>query len=179
MGRTTSPLDEADPLPVLALARAQYSVICADLGTNFCSLSTEFLRQSRQVFLVTTPDLTAMHLAAAPMARLSEMGLRDRVTVLLNRKPHHRGMLSNEQVSEILGHPPLLSFHEDQKNTEHAILAGPPIATDSELGRGVLSLAKSLVPTQLGPPAASKSAHRFLEFLHLPLHAESNTRWQD
>ena len=52
-------LDEEDLLPVLALARAQYSVICADLGTNFCSLTIEFLRQSRQVLLVTTLPMAA------------------------------------------------------------------------------------------------------------------------
>jgi pilus assembly protein CpaE len=63
---------ELDPQPdidllglecVLSMARAQYEVICADLGSHFDPLSIALLRDSRRIFLVTTPEVVPLHLA--------------------------------------------------------------------------------------------------------------------
>ena len=75
---------------VLSMARAQYEVICADLGSHFDPLSMALLRDSRRIFLVTTPEVAPLHLARVRMRRLTELGLNDRVSLLLNRKVRNR-----------------------------------------------------------------------------------------
>jgi len=172
-------LSATDLQPVLALARAQYAVICVDLGTNLCEFTGEFLRESRKVFVVTTPELTAVHLAQSRINRLAELGLMERVVVLLNRQPHPHGALSTDAVSKLLGNPPILAFSVDPKNAERSTLEGEPITKDSELGREILSLAQSLVPNDKGHRVAPPVQHSFLEFLHLPRLLGSERAWQD
>lgn len=172
-------LEAADVHEVIQLARAQYGVVCVDLGHNLSPFTAEFLRESRQIFLVTTCDLSCVHWASVRMARFKELGIADRVTVLLNRQPSHRALLSPEEVASILDHRPQLCFNEDRKSADQATLDGEPILPHSQLGQAVANLAQSLVPAaqQTRPEAAPR--HRFLEFFHLPHPSLEQTTWQD
>ena len=172
-------LEGSDVHEVIQLARAQYGVICVDLGHNLCPFTAEFLRESRQIFLVTTCDLSCVHWAATRMARFKELGIEDRVTVLLNRQPHRRSLLAPEEVATILGQRPQLCFNEDRKSADQALLDGEPIVPHSELGQAVYNLAQSLVPAQNPAPAEAAPKHRFLEFFHLPHPSPDQTSWQD
>jgi pilus assembly protein CpaE len=141
-------LESADVHEVIQLARSQYSVVCVDLGHNLSPFTAEFLRESRQIFLVTTCELSCVHWAAVRMARFKELGIADRVTVLLNRQPSHRALLSPEEVAGILDHRPQLCFHEDRKTVDQATLDGESIRPNTPLGGAIFDLAKSLVPAQ-------------------------------
>lgn len=165
--------------PVLTLARAQYQVICVDLGLNLCAFTTELLNQSRQIFLVTTPELAAVHLAAQRMERLNELGLGDRVTVLVNRHSAGHHPLRLDAITELLGHPPARSLPDDPAGVEQALLAGESLPIDSPLGASLFDLARSLTPAEAGPHEPPGFTHRFLEFLHLPLPPDSNLAMRD
>ncbi len=172
-------LEAADVHEVIQLARAQYSVICVDLGHNLSPFTAEFLRESRQIFLVTTCELSCVHWAAVRMARFKELGIADRVTVLLNRQPNHRALLTPEEVAGILDHRPQLCFNEDRKSADQAALDGEPILPHSQLGQAIANLAQSLVPAHQGARPEAMPKHRFLEYFHLPHPSPEPTRWQD
>jgi pilus assembly protein CpaE len=149
---------------VLAMARSQYEVICADLGSQFDPLSLALLRESRRIFLVTTPEVASLHLAKERIRRLTELGLTERVSLLLNRKI--RSVVTDSEVERTIGVPVAHSFSNDYKGVQDAILRASPVPQGSELGESVLDFAHSLAPHR----GAKETSHRrkFLEFFHIP-----------
>ncbi len=148
---------------VVAMARAQYEVICADLGSLFDPLSVALLRESRRVFLVTTAELAPLHLAQIRILRLNELGLGDRVSLLLNRKLPSE--ISDSEVEAAVGLNVAHSFSNDYKSVKDSILRGSPVHGGS-LGESILSLAQSLAPHV--EPKRSATQRKFLQFFHVP-----------
>jgi MinD-like ATPase involved in chromosome partitioning or flagellar assembly len=132
---------------VLSLARAQYEAICADLGSSLDHFSVELMRESRKVFVVTTPEVVPLYLAAQRVRALKELGLSDKVSLLLNRKSSRREGMSDADV-------------------ERAIFKGSPVSNDSLLGRSILNLARSLTPHP--EPKETSKPRKFLEFFRVP-----------
>ena len=149
---------------VLAMARAQYEVICVDLGSHFDPFSIALLRESRRIFLVTTPEVVPLHLARVRLARLTELGLHDRVSLLLNRKV--RDEVTSSEVEKAIGIPVSHSFSNDYRGVQDAILQASPVPRKSDLGESILNLAKSLAPQEEAKPASHQ--HKFLQFFHIP-----------
>jgi pilus assembly protein CpaE len=166
-------IDPADLLRVLSLARAQYEVICADSASSFDPFSIALMRESRRIFLVTTPEVVPLHLAASRLRRLTELGLQDRVSLLLNRKI--RGEFDDAAVALAVGMLVTHCFANDYAGVQGAILGGSPVAQKSDLGQEVLDLANSLVP-QLEPKHTVQH-RRFLEFFHVPHASDSEVAW--
>jgi pilus assembly protein CpaE len=158
---------------VLSMARAQYEVICADLGSHFDPLSLALLRESRRIFLVTTPEVASLHLASLRVRRLTQLGLNDRVSLLLNRKV--RSEVTDSDVEKTVGIPVNYSFSNDYRGVQDAILRASPVPQGSELGDNILNLAHSLAPhTEL-----KQTSHRrkFLQFFHIPYVHETDVAW--
>jgi pilus assembly protein CpaE len=158
---------------VLSMGRAQYEVICADLGSHFDPLSIALLRDSRRIFLVTTPEVVSLHLAKARMRRLTELGLNDRVSLLLNRKI--RSNVTDADVEETVGIPVSFRFSNDYKEVQNAILRASPVSQGSELGESVLNFARSLAPN--GEPKQSPRQRKFLQFFHVPHEEDMDVVW--
>ena len=59
---------------VLAMARAQYEVICVDLASSMDEFSVALMKESRRIFLVTTPEVVALHMAKARLGQLEGSG---------------------------------------------------------------------------------------------------------
>jgi pilus assembly protein CpaE len=148
---------------VLALARDQYEVVCADLASSIDPFSIAIMRESRRIFLVTTPEIVPLHLAAARLRRLSELGLDDRVVLLLNRKT--KGGISDEAVADAVGIPVSHSFPNEYIVVGKAIMEAAPVERRSPLGLSILDLAQSFAPhVDRKPPAGGR---KFLEFFHI------------
>jgi pilus assembly protein CpaE len=165
-GRLDTPLDvDLEGLhKVLAAARAQYEVICADLASSMDPFSIALMKESRRIFLVTTPEVVPVYLAASRVRRLKELGLEDRVGLLLNRK--FSSKLTDEQVSEMVGIPVLYRFSNDYKAVQSSILNAAPVVQESDLGQSILNLAHTLAPHLEVP---QPHPHRkFLEFFRIP-----------
>jgi hypothetical protein len=58
------------------------------------------------------------------MERFKELGIADRVNLLLNWQPSHRALLSPEQFAGVLDPRPQLCFNEDSKSADQAALDG-------------------------------------------------------
>lgn len=147
---------------VLSVARTQYTVICADLASSLDRFSLELMRESRRIFVVTTPEVVPLHFAGNRIRSLARLGLSGNINLLVNRKPG-RGMgLGDAEVARIVGLPVAFTFSNDYNGVEKAILRGSPVARSSDLGHGILNLARSLTP-HLKLKETSKH-RRFLDF---------------
>ncbi len=167
-------IDPADLQRVLAMARAQYDVICADSASGFDPFSIALMRESNRIFLVTTPEVVPLHLAASRLRRLTELGLEDRVSLLLNRKV--RSEFNDGEVARAVGMPITHSFANDYARVNGAILDASPVPRQTNLGQQILDLANSLVP-QLEPKRTVQH-RKFLEFFHVPHGDEQDAQWR-
>src|SRR5260370_37216753 len=70
---------------ILGYARRQYSAVCVDLSGMMERYSVEILHEAKRIFLVTTPQLPALHLAREKWAFLRSQDLAARVSILVHR----------------------------------------------------------------------------------------------
>ena len=165
-----SGLDLASLERVLAMARAQYEVICVDLASSLDEFSVALMKESRRVFLVTTPEVVALHMAKSRLGGLKDLGLHDKVSLLLNRKV--RNDFSDADVEKLVGLPVAYSFSNDYAGVQGAILNATPVSHESPLGQSIMNLAQSMAP-QLEAPKPPTYRRKFLEFFRqLPAHEE-------
>ena len=163
---------------VLGFARAQYDTICADLASSLDPFTVQIMHEARQVFLVTTPELVPLYLTADRFRHLKELGLADKVSLLLNRKnPGHRG-LSDGDVAHLAGLPIAHEFCNDYPGVQGAILDGAPVPHRSSLGHSIMALARSIAPSAPGHNAPPRP-RKFLEFFHVPSARDHETVWRD
>jgi pilus assembly protein CpaE len=163
---------------VLGFARAQYDTICADLASSLDSFTVQILHEARRIFLVTTPELVPLHMAADRLRHLKELGLGDKVSLLLNRKnPAHRG-LSDREVAQLAGLPIAQQFCNDYSGVQSSILDGLPVAQNSNLGKNIIALAQSLAPAVARHDVPVSHKRKFLQFFQVPSSRDRETVWQ-
>lgn len=159
---------------ILSMARAQYQVVCADLGSHFDPLSIALLRESARIFLVTTPELAPLHLAKLRMHRLTELGLEERVSLLLNRKT--RSLVTDAEVEKAVGIPVSHSFSNDYRGVQDSVLRASPVPQGSELGESILNLAQTLAPHRKAKETSLQ--RKFLQFFHVSHAQDGETVWR-
>ena len=169
------PVHAASLQRVLSMARAQYEVICADLASNLDEFSIELMRESKRIFLITTPEVAPVHLAQARVRSLESLGLADRVSLVLNRKDAWRGHLDAVAVSEAAGMPVAFCIGNDYKTCSEATLRGSSVPGASDIGHSILNLANSLKADPSQKTATAGRGRKFLEFFHVPNDVEDPT----
>lgn len=147
---------------LLAFARRFYQVICVDHSGMLEQHSLEVLRESERIFVVTTAEVPALHLGAEKLRLLRELGLAERVEILLNRA-HSRSLLSKEQIEQMLGASIRASIPNDYVAVHNAIMAGKPLGEDTRLGKNFSELARSLTAL----PGTSSRRRRLLDYFSL------------
>jgi len=164
---------------VLGFARAQYDTICADLASSLDPFTVQIMREARRIFMVTTPELVPLYLAADRLRHLKDLGLADKVSLLLNRKnPSHHG-LSDSEAAQLVGMPIAHRFSNDYPGVQGAILGGVPVSHRSSLGQSIMTLARSLAPDASRAETAPAHPRKFLEFFHVPSARDHETVWRD
>ena len=170
---TSASLDQ-----VLGIARAQYDTICADLASSMDPFSIQIMREARRIFLVTTPEVVPLHMAADRLRHLTELGLADKVSLLLNRKNPMRWGLPDSEVERLVGMPIAHRFANDYPVVQNAILDGTPVSHRSSLGHSILDLARSLMPDHSSRIARPAEHRKFLEFFHVPASRDHDVVWR-
>ena len=143
------------------MARSQYEVICVDLASSLDEFSVALMRESRRIFLVTTPEILPLHMAKARVGSLKNLGLLDRVSLLLNRKT--RNELTDADVAKLVGVPVAFTFSNDYAGVQGAILNAAPVPHESPLGQSILNLAHSMAP-HLEALKTPSYRRKFLQF---------------
>lgn len=129
---------------MVAFARRNYQVICVDLSGNMEKYSIEMMQESKRVFLVTTPEISSLHLARERYHYLRQLDLGDRVQLLLNRS-QKRAPINAEQIEDLLGLPVLMSLPNDYQGVSRALTAGKPVDANSDLGKDYARLARQML----------------------------------
>jgi len=164
---------------VLGFARAQYDTICADLASSLDPFTVQIMHEARRIFMVTTPELVPLYLAADRLRHLKGLGLADKVSLLLNRKNPSRFGLCDSEASQLVGIPIAQAFSNDYTGVQGAILDGVPVSHRSSLGHSIMTLARSLAPQESRREAEPVRHRKFLEFFHVPSARDHETVWKD
>jgi pilus assembly protein CpaE len=144
-----------------AFLRGRYSYGFADLSGQLEDFSVEVMTASKHIFVVTTPELTALHQARQKVRVLEELGLADRTSIILNRAARSSEFPAIE-VEKLAGASVHATLPEDSRNVQHALAEGKGVAARSELGAGYQRLARSLMSARNAPPRKK----RFIEYFY-------------
>jgi pilus assembly protein CpaE len=152
-------VDPSEVRHLLDFARRSYKMVCADLSGNLEKFSLEIMRESKLIFLVTTPELPALYLAREKVRLLERLDLFDRVAVVVNRYAKRQPM-SVADIEGIVSAPVMITLPNDYLNLHSAIQRGSAVDASSPLGKHYWELAKRMV----SPPTVTKPQRkRFLE----------------
>jgi pilus assembly protein CpaE len=165
---------------VMELARRLYDVICVDLPSALDPISLALIEESRRIFLITTNELMPLHFAKQRVQQLSSLGLRDRISLILNRDRHNgKNLLSNSQVEESVGLPISFAFPEAYREVQQAVLEGEPVPHEKEMNEAVHALTHFMLPEQRGGNSAPLPiGSRFLEFFRIPHPVTTDLNWR-
>ncbi len=160
----------------LPFAGSFYDVVCADLASSLDPFTVEILKRSDKIFLVTTPEVVVLHMAAARVRRLREMKLADRVQLVLNR--NRSGIVGEKDVERLVGIPVAFAMSNDYDLVQGAIMNAAAIPSRSDLGQSISSLARSLASSIEPKPPAPAPRKKFLEYFHVP-KTKDDFLWRD
>ena len=148
---------------MLDFARRQYKAICFDLSGNMEKYSIEIMHESKRIFLVTTAELPALHLAREKLSFLRAAELEDRVRVVLNRSTK-RDAVNPAEIEKLLGLPVESIFPNDYRGVHNAVASGKPVEANTELGKRIRLEAEAMLSGKKTPDAGK---HRFVEYFSL------------
>jgi pilus assembly protein CpaE len=140
---------------ILSYARRHYSAICVDLSGMMEKYSIEILHEAKRVYLVTTAELPALHLAREKLAFLRSQDLADRVSILLNRS-QKKGQISLEEMEKLFGMPVFMTFPNDYAGVHKALTDGKQVDASSALGSRFRELAQAMGGKKASPAAAKR-----------------------
>jgi pilus assembly protein CpaE len=144
---------------LLDFARRNYGVVCADLSGLMERFAVELMQESKRIFLVTTAELPALHLARQKLDYLRGLDLEGRVSLVLNRA-QKRALVSSAEIEKIIGLPVAMEIPNDYRGVHKALSEAKPVDARSELGRSYAELARRILSKQ---PEAKKP-HRFVDY---------------
>ncbi len=151
---------EAGAVALVDLARQCYPTICVDLPGEMREYEVETLNLAKECFLVTTPDIGALHMAKRKAEILRTLGIENKVSVIMNRM-ESRGAMPIRDVEAILQLPVRYSVSSSEQQIAAATQAGEALQGRSPLAAQIESIARRMSPgTQAGDRA---KPWRFIE----------------
>jgi pilus assembly protein CpaE len=149
---------------LMDFARRQYKVVSVDLSGNVEKYSIAIMQESRNIFLVCTPELSSLHLAREKLQYLRRMDLSGRVRLLVNRHAKRSTLLPSE-IEELVGAPVMMTFPNDYARVSRAITQGATVDPNSELGRTYGQLAAHMSEKASGP--APEPRRKLIEYFNI------------
>ena len=128
---------------LIEFVRRHYQAICLDLSGILEKYSVELLHESKEIYLVCTPEVPSLHLAREKLHFLRGLELDTRVKVLLNRA-QRTSLIPVSEVQKVLGVPVYMSFPNDYLGVHRALTSGKHVSANSELGAGFAALASAI-----------------------------------
>lgn len=150
---------------LIQFMRRNYEALVFDMSGNLERYSIEVMQESRQVFLVCTPEIPSLHLAREKMGFLKTLGLDTKVSLLLNRA-QKKPPFTVAQVEELVGAKVVASFSNDYFAVSRATTAGQMLEPQSVIGQQCAAFAAGLLerrPTH-APQEKRKS---FLQYFNV------------
>ncbi len=149
---------------LIEFMRRNYRVVCFDLSGNLEKYSLEIMHESKNIFLVCTPELPSLYLAREKYFYLKQLDLHERVRVLVNRC-QKRALVSPQQIEELLGVPVAMSFPNDYQGVHKALTRGRSVEPAGALGKQFTLLSQTMLENR---PFAVDTRKKFIEFFAVP-----------
>jgi pilus assembly protein CpaE len=129
--------------------RSEYDWVLADLGRGLNSFRLSVLTNCEEVYLITTPEIMALHFTQRTITRLLESGYNlDRLRIILNRCPKQFDVTIQE-LEKMLG-ARIFAIVANDYNTLHECSADGVLAPPaSAVGRGISGLARRIAGLEL------------------------------
>lgn len=155
---------------VLHFARRTYNTICLDLSGNMEPFSMPLLSQSREIFLICTPDIASLHFARAKAQFLRDSGFEERASVIINRT-EIANPFSIAELEKLLGLRIRSSFQSDPRRIGSSMKAGDSVNPKSSLGRQFETFSKNINGADSNSVKSTRR-RRFIEYFALVPSAE-------
>lgn len=142
---------------VLQLVRSLYSIVLVDLGRTLNAITLTMLDDLDELFLVSTPSITALYQAKRFIQRALGMGFqRGQLHLVLNRVPKLSGFRAGE-LERSLGIPVYAELSDQPGELEEAYSSGELLPANSALGKQFSKLALKMVGAPEEKPKGSTS----------------------
>ncbi len=129
---------------VLSFARAQYDWTVLDLGRNLSTTTLSLLELIDETYLVTTPEVPALHQTKQMIQILLNSGYpQSSLRLILNRTPK-RSEVTLEELEKMLGLKIYATIANDYQALEEAYAEGRLLDPGSNLGRNFGRLAAKI-----------------------------------
>jgi pilus assembly protein CpaE len=163
------PQSRVDPMQIrhiLSFARRFYKALCVDLSGNMEKFSLEVMQEAKQVFLVCTPEIPALHLARKKIQLLHSLDLGDRICVLLNRS-QKRPLITTEQIQQLLGVAVYQELPNDYRGVHNALTLGKAVDPNTELGKQFTRLAQRVTQRKPSTTGDAKKKKSIMDFFNV------------
>ena len=137
------PNPETGAANLVELARQSYSTVCIDLPGEMREYELAIMHQAKECFLVTTPDIGALHMAKKKAELLHGEGLQSKVSVIVNRV-ENRGVLAVQDLEAILQLPIRFSVPAAEKQIAESIHDGCALEGSSPLVTQIEAIARRM-----------------------------------
>lgn len=145
-----------DYFRLLEAIRQRYDYMLVDLPELVNVASVEFVRRSRQVFAVCTPELLSLRLCSQRIGELKHWSIPDeRVSLVVNR--WHTHDLQGAEIAEMIGRPVAQILPNDYRSAREAVTEGRTLDPETPLGRAITQFAYTIAGEEYTPPAAKLS----------------------
>lgn len=147
---------------ILQFAVQIYSYVAVDLPGTMEAHEVEALLRSRRIYLVCTTDIGALHLAHRKSEWLRDLGLADKVTLILNCVERRSG-LSVADIERVIQLPVRYLVPAAAAEIARAAQQGAVIEGGSAMAKEIAKIASEIVSVE---PIASKPnpVRRFVEY---------------
>lgn len=136
---------ETDAVALADFARQSYQTVCVDLPGDMRAYEIETLSRVKECFLVTTPDIGALHMAKRKAEILQSVGIHNKVSVIVNRV-EGRGCMSIRDMESVLQLPVRFSVPAAEKQIAQATHAGRALEGRSPLVTQIENIARRFSP---------------------------------
>jgi Flp pilus assembly CpaE family ATPase len=126
-------------------ATRAFPYVLVDLPTALYASCRDLLISSDAVYLVSTPEVMALHLAKRRVDELRVLGLAsESIRLVLNRVGARRS-LSSEDAAEVVGVPVAAEIPNNYNAFNDACTKGTVVRPDSRPGRQIEALARGIM----------------------------------
>ena len=130
-------------LSLMDFWRAAYDFVCFDFSGNLEQFSLDAMRFADRIFLVSTSEITSLHLLIEKAHHLKANDLIDRVQVILNRKAPNED-LSKRKIEGLIRLPVCKVIRNSYSETLAANREGRTVRANSALGAEFKAFAAEL-----------------------------------
>jgi pilus assembly protein CpaE len=150
------PLENLGRLPELFLsAMRTYPHVVVDMPPGMFSASEYVLDLADEVYLVTSPEVMALHLARRRVTELLEMRVpKEKIRLVVNRFDSKQS-LREKEIEQAVGLPVAQALSNDYATVSSAALKGMLLGTETDLGRQLHSLASHIAGANSKQPGVS------------------------